>query len=129
LVEKGRFVELPPDVFNGLTETTVEAWVEWNAFGNRYQRIFNYGEGGRDLGLTTQTGTNTLWFVIATPAGGMQLATAGGALKAGEWTHVAGVAGAGGMKLYVNGALVATNPYTGCFNSLGPGSSMTTPMC
>jgi hypothetical protein len=113
LVERGSYVELPPDVFNDFTEATVEAWVKWNAFGNRYQRIFNYGEGGRDIGLTTETSTNTLWFVIATPTSGLQTAKVEKALKAGEWTHVAGVSGSGGMKLYVNGVLVATNPYTG----------------
>src|SRR4051794_17592160 len=66
LAEPGRYLELPRDVFNDFTEATVEAWVKWNAFGNRYQRIFNYGRGGRDIGLTSETGTNTLWFVIAT---------------------------------------------------------------
>jgi signal transduction histidine kinase/CheY-like chemotaxis protein/ligand-binding sensor domain-containing protein len=123
LVERGSYVELPVDVFNEFTEATVEAWVKWNAFGNRYQRIFNYGEGGRDFGLTTQTGTNTLWFVIATPASGLQTAKVENALKAGEWTHVAGVSGSGGMKLYMNGVLVATNPYTGSFKSLGAGNA------
>ncbi|MCF7730747.1 MAG: response regulator [Akkermansiaceae bacterium] len=123
LVEKGRYMELPPDVFNDFTEATVEAWVKWNAFGNRYQRIFNYGEGGRDFGLTTRTGTNTLWFVIGDPGTGLMSAEVENCLPAGEWTHVAGVAGSGGMKLYVNGVLVATNPYTGCFKNLGTGKA------
>src|SRR5260221_4467168 len=68
LTEPGRYLELPADVFNDFTEATVEAWVKWNAFGNRYQRIFNYGGGGRDFSLTTATGTNTLWFAIADAA-------------------------------------------------------------
>ena len=95
--------------------------MKWNAFGNRFQRIFNYGQGGRDFSLTTRTGTNTLWFVIAVPGEGLHTAKVENALKAGEWTHVAGVAGSGGMKLYVNGSLVASNPYTGCFKTLGTG--------
>ncbi len=123
LVEKGSYVELPPDVFNDFTEATVEAWVKWNAFGNRYQRIFNYGAGGRDFSLTTLTSSNTLWFVIVDPADGMKVAEWPNSLRAGEWTHVAGVAGSGGMKLYLNGTLVATNPYSGCFQSLGPGNA------
>ena len=123
LVEQGSFMELPPDVFNDFTEATVEAWVKWNAFGNRYQRVFNYGAGGRDFGITTLTGTNTLWFVIGDPTGGLKVAKVEKTLKADEWTHVAAVAGSGGMKLYLNGALVATNPYTGCFKSLGPGNA------
>ena len=86
LVEQGSYVEFPPDVFNDLTEATVEAWVKWNAFGNRYQRIFNYGGGGRDIGLTTRTGSNTLWFAIADPTSGLETASAENAQKAGEWT-------------------------------------------
>src|SRR5437868_6139218 len=54
LVDGGSYLDLPPDVFSDLTETTIEAWVKWNAFGNRYQRIFNYGTGNRDIGLTTE---------------------------------------------------------------------------
>ena len=120
LQETGSYLELPPDAFNDFTEATVEAWVKWNAFGNRYQRVFNYGSGGRDFGITTLTGTNTLWFVIAAPGEGLKVANVENTLKAGEWTHVAAVAGSGGMKLYLNGALVAANPYTGCFKGLGP---------
>ena len=123
LVEQGSYLELPPDVFSDFTEATVEAWVKWNAFGNRYQRIFNYGEGGRDFGITTLTGTNTLWFAIGDPTDGLKIAKVENTLKVGEWTHVAAVAGSGGMKLYVNGALAATNPYAGSFKSLGSGKA------
>ncbi len=123
LVEQGSYLELPPDVFNDFTEATVEAWVKWNAFGNRYQRIFNYGESGRDFGLGTITGSNTLWFVIALPGEGLKIAQAENRLKAGDWAHVAAVAGSGGMKLYLNGDLVATYPYAGCFKSLGAGNA------
>jgi signal transduction histidine kinase/DNA-binding response OmpR family regulator/ligand-binding sensor domain-containing protein len=123
LVDQGGYLELPPDVFNDFTETTVEAWVKWHAFGNRYQRVFNYGAGGRDFGITTLTGTNTLWFVIADPEDGLKVAKVENSLKPGEWNHVAAVAGPGGMKLYLNGTLAATDPYTGCFKDLGPGNA------
>jgi hypothetical protein len=123
LAERGGFIELPPDVFSDFTEATVEAWVKWNAFGNRYHRVFNHGAGGRDPGITTFTGTNTLWLVIAIPGEGLKVAKVENTLKPGEWTHVAAVAGSGGMKLYLNGLLVATNPHTGCFNSLGTGNA------
>ncbi len=119
LVDKGSYLELPPDVFNDFTEATVEAWVKWNAFGNPYQRIFAYGGNNRDISLTTEHGTNTLWFVTADPNEGTKYAIAKNVLKAGQWMHIAGVAGGGGMRLYLNGELVATNPFTGCFKSLG----------
>src|SRR4030095_6924698 len=57
------------------------------------------------------------------PRAGLQTAKVENALRAGEWTHVAGVAGSGGMKLYVNGVLAGTNPYTGCFKTLGAGNA------
>ena len=123
LVERGSYMELPPDVFNDLTEATVEAWVKWNAFGNRFQRIFTYGEGGRDFTLMTLTGTKDLWLFIGDSIKGFQIAKAENALRADEWMHVAGVAGSGGMKLYLNGSLVATHPYTGCFKNLGTGKA------
>ena len=29
---EGSYVELPSNIFNGLTEATVEGWVKWNTF-------------------------------------------------------------------------------------------------
>ena len=122
LIEKGSFVELPSDVFNDFTEATVEAWVKWHGFHDRYQRIFNYGGLVRDYALQTRTGTNRLWWVGLEPAAGLKVAEAANILRAGQWAHVAGVSGPDGMKLYVNGMLAAKNPHTGCFKNLGPGN-------
>jgi hypothetical protein len=52
-------------------------------------------------------------------AGNLKIAVAEDVLRAGEWMHVAGVTGRRGMKLYINGELVAENPYTGSLQSLG----------
>ena len=41
----GGYVELPPNIFNDLTEATVEMWVKWRSFPtNDPSRVFSYGE-------------------------------------------------------------------------------------
>lgn len=38
LTRPGGYVELPPDAFGDLSETTIEAWVKWNRFDNHFKR-------------------------------------------------------------------------------------------
>ena len=40
-------------------------------------------------------------------------------LKVGQWYHIAGVTGKGGMKLYLNGVLVGEDSFSGSFSSVG----------
>jgi signal transduction histidine kinase/DNA-binding response OmpR family regulator/ligand-binding sensor domain-containing protein len=133
LVEKDSFIELPPDMFNDFTEATIEAWVKWNKFGEKTHRIFNYGTARRDFGVASAAHHgNELWFVMVNPEVvlaqpeqwhlGVEEVVSKNGPREGEWHHVAAVSGSGGMKLYLNGALVGTNPYTGSFKSLGPGN-------
>ena len=114
------FVELPPNIFNGLTNATVEAWVKWERLGEPgWNRVFNYGTGGKDLSIGTR-GKDGLWFVIS-DRGKLHEITIPGALRIGEWTHVAAVSGQQGMRLYLNGVLGGTNDFTGSFASLNSG--------
>ncbi|MRR37918.1 hypothetical protein EG829_25375, partial [bacterium] len=43
------YIELPPDIFQELTETTVEAWVKFGSLDQ--SRFYSYGAPFRDLGL------------------------------------------------------------------------------
>jgi signal transduction histidine kinase/ligand-binding sensor domain-containing protein/CheY-like chemotaxis protein len=122
----GGYVELPPNIFNSLTQATVEAWVKWDEWsdnlGSVYKRVFNYGEGQRDLSLSTSySGPNNLWFVIIDPDKGGVGIDVPGLLSVHQWCHVAGVSGPGGMKLYFNGVLMDTNSYNGSFAALRNG--------
>src|SRR5436190_9375056 len=119
LQEQGRYLELPPDVFNDFTESTIEAWVKFNTAGGRCHRLFSYGTNNRDINILTETGKRNLWLVIVGPGGALQIANGRDAVRAGEWMHLAGVTGSDGMKLYINGVLAATNPYQKSFSSLG----------
>jgi hypothetical protein len=121
----GGYVELPPNIFNALDEATVEAWVRWDDFASDPKRIFNYGEAYHDMSIGTPGDSNTLWFVVAGPTGtlaDLHQIHAPNLLVAGEWVHVAGVSGKAGMKLYFNGVLVGSDPYTGSFSRLKSGA-------
>ena len=121
----GGYVELPPNVFNDLDEATVEAWVRWDDFSGTGKRLFNYGDALRDMSLFSGYDSTTLRFVVADPSGkreDLHLVLAEGFLRPQQWCHVAGVSGKGGMKLYLDGALVGTNAYTGSFSAFTNGT-------
>ena len=119
----GGYVELPPNIFNDLEETTIEAWVRWDDFKGQFKRVFNYGdEDAHDLGISTMTDSSNLGFVVSEG----QLAvghwvTVPQILRTQQWCHVAAVSGQGGMRLYLDGKLVGTNGYTGSFSKLKSG--------
>jgi signal transduction histidine kinase/CheY-like chemotaxis protein/ligand-binding sensor domain-containing protein/protocatechuate 3,4-dioxygenase beta subunit len=115
------FVELPPNIFNGLEEATVEAWVKWERLGGAgWNRVFTYGAATRDLSIATK-GTNTLWYIISDAESGFREVTVPGVLRTGEWLHVAAVSGQGGMRLLLNGVTIITNSYAGSFAALKNG--------
>ena len=121
----GGYVELPPNIFNDLDEATVEAWVRWDDFSGTGKRLFNYGDALRDMSLYSGYGSTRLNFVVAGPAGtpaDLRYVDADGFLRPQQWVHLAGVSGKGGMKLYLDGALVGTNAYTGSFSAFKNGT-------
>ena len=109
------FVELPPNIFNELTEATVEFWARWDRLdGPGWKRPFSYGGGPQhDFSVATRGGG--LWFVICDAQAGLQDLFVPDVLWAKEWVHVAAVSGRGGMRLYLNGMLVGNNSYPGSF--------------
>ena len=122
----GGYVELPPNIFNDLDEATVEAWVRWDDFSGTGKRLFNYGDALRDMSLYSGYDSTGLRFVVGDPSGkreDLHFVLAEGFLRPQQWCHVAGVSGKGGMKLYLDGALVGTNAYPGSFSSLKNGTA------
>jgi signal transduction histidine kinase/CheY-like chemotaxis protein/ligand-binding sensor domain-containing protein/protocatechuate 3,4-dioxygenase beta subunit len=109
---------LPARVFGDLEESTVEGWVKWERFTKR-ARFFDFGkvdytmyvESGSSsdptLGFRIQTGQNNYGDIYVR------------ALRTNQWLHIAAVSGPQGMRLYLNGLLVGTSPYTGSFRSTG----------
>jgi len=43
LDEKDSYVELPPNIFNDLTEATIEGWMKWDRLGH-WLRFFDCGK-------------------------------------------------------------------------------------
>jgi signal transduction histidine kinase/ligand-binding sensor domain-containing protein/CheY-like chemotaxis protein len=119
---KTGYVELPPNIFNDLEEATVETWVKWDRLkAGLYNRVFTYGAPRQDMSIATQT-PGGLWFVIVSKDVLNQIVVPS-VLEQGRWYHVAAVSGPGGMRLLLNGMLVATNAFTGSFSSTGNGAT------
>ena len=102
-------VELPANLFTN-NVVTVEGWVKWRAFG-AYSRFFEFGDAALMVGvfnfgsaseLTIQRVNNRAY------EGQTMEKSPADYLSADQWRHVAMVAGTNFVKLYVNGALVAT---------------------
>jgi signal transduction histidine kinase/CheY-like chemotaxis protein/ligand-binding sensor domain-containing protein len=116
------YVELPPNIFNHLTEATVEGWVKWRRF-RPHSRFFDFGKEGQLMGVYNSSDKPDLSFEISRSNNNPILSIkVPGILSTNEWFHIAAVSSRGGMKLYLNGVLVgsaATN--TGSFVWIGSG--------
>jgi hypothetical protein len=117
----GSYVELPPNVFNELTEATVEVWVR---AGERLDGkwLFTYGEEANDLTIDVPWSERTIWYTLASKGSGLQKIELSDIVRPKQWTHVAAVSGPGGMKLYLNGTPAGTRDFGGSFNSLESGA-------
>lgn len=123
----GGYVELPPNIFNDLTEATVEIWVRWDDFSGAWKRVFNYGGALQDMTIQSDAlsppDIATLRFVVCDGQNRLvPFLDAPGILHRGKWCHVAAVSGEGGMKLYLNGVLLGTRSFGGSFAGLKNGS-------
>ena len=119
---KGYF-ELPPNIFDELTEATVEGWVRWSK-ADRWNFIFFYGKAswfnfsinlsdrnelraGVYFGSEQNSSHETLVLDFKRP---------------NEWMHFAFVTGTGGQRLFLNGVLVGTNTFTDSFAAAPKGA-------
>lgn len=116
------YAELPQNIFNNLEDATVEGWVKWDAF-SRYARFFDFGKPANLIGVYNYDTSSSITFEATADARLNQL-TVPNHLRPGQWVHVATVCGSGGMKLYLNGALAATNSVRLNFKTIGNGRNL-----
>src|SRR5215510_4896987 len=71
----GSYVELPSNIFNDLTEATVEGWVKWRAFRGE-SRCFDFGKEWQSINAGAPTlgvPEGTLRLQIHTSEGGQRI--------------------------------------------------------
>ena len=126
---------LPSEILNGLEEFTIESWAKWEEL-RYYSQLFAFGAIWQSIGVNHWENTLALQFFIYDQNRNLHLITSMnlydyqssqpfiraerrmGDLFTGRWHHVAAVAGKGGMKLYLDGVLVAQNEYEASFAQL-----------
>jgi len=111
----GGWITLPGHIFDELDEATVEGWLRCEDFNNHY--FYNYGGQGSRMFIKNNGSGPVLWAAAGFP--GTAEIRLQSTLKSNEWHHVAWVTSRSGMRLYVNGVLVANNPSTASFSALG----------
>ncbi|MES2477144.1 MAG: LamG-like jellyroll fold domain-containing protein [Verrucomicrobiota bacterium] len=105
---------LPTGIVSGLADFTISGWVKVNAFST-FSRIFDFGTGTNNYMFLTPQYTATapnaakFRFAIRTPSVGEQQLTSSTAVAAGTWLHYAVTLSGNTGKMYLNGALAATN--------------------
>jgi fibronectin type 3 domain-containing protein len=109
-----QYATLPTGVIDGLTHTTLMAWVKLNGAPTTWQRVFDFGTGTTNyMFLSTQYGTggnaNKLRFAIRTPSVGEEGINSANVTPLGEWAHVAVVLSGSSGRLYLNGVQVGEN--------------------
>jgi hypothetical protein len=116
-----QYVELPAGILNGLTDITVEVWVNWTDGLNQWQRIFDFGSS-----TEMNQGDSYLFLAPYTlraaykPSGGMEVFVDGPALPTVAKTHVAVVVDdtQNSIRLYLNGAFESSVTFNGSLSEL-----------
>jgi signal transduction histidine kinase/CheY-like chemotaxis protein/ligand-binding sensor domain-containing protein len=119
----GDHVRLPSAGFTNFHQATIEAWVKWRAFSSQ-TRLFDFGARGREIYVNSAGNLNApnsgaLKFLVVDTAGSRIREEVHGAFRLGDWMHLAVVTGPGGVRIYLNGMLLATNEFAGSLSSLG----------
>ena len=109
-----QYATLPTGVIDGLTHTTIMAWIKLNGTPTTWQRVFDFGTGTNNyMFLSTQYGTggnaNKLRFAIRTLTVGEEIINSASITPLGEWAHVAVVLSGSVGRLYLNGVQVGAN--------------------
>src|SRR5262249_1665926 len=101
---KDAYVELPSQAFEGLEEMTIEAWVR-SEDPDRSTTVLSFGKPFQSIQLSETAGDE---FALGLASSDSPSVSVNPVLRAGRWMHVAVVAGALGIKFYLDGMLIGT---------------------
>jgi hypothetical protein len=113
------FVELPAGSFTNLGTVTVEGWVKWESFGSM-SRFFDFTLSGYNLNVQNRS-TNSTLHIETVRGDDLTWLVVPEMLSLGRWTHIAAAVETNGLRLFVNGSLVATNTTVQQFSTTGLG--------
>ncbi len=116
------YVDLPNHIINVLTNVTFETWVQWDASGSSWQRIFDFGTsaGGEDISdgnggylFLSPQGDANIRFAVRDPATGTEpnICTASAPLEMGLPVCLTATYDylKNSSRLYSNGVMVASS--------------------
>ncbi len=69
----GSYIDLPNGLVSGLTNLTIETWIDWDLAGGNWQRVFDFGisDNGEDTDGTKVLGNGQSYIFFAPAAGGV----------------------------------------------------------
>ncbi|MGH7973273.1 MAG: two-component regulator propeller domain-containing protein, partial [Limisphaerales bacterium] len=113
-------VQLPANIFNGLSEATIEAWVKFRDLSG--SRFYSYGGFYQDLCVgRRQPYSGQSLDVFVNNAGNLTEVVVPGIIQTDVWYHIAAVLGSGGMELVVDGVLAGANSSSASFATMQAG--------
>ena len=117
------YFALPKNIVAGLSAATIEGWIKWDKL-LPYADLFDFGGQNGEMFVKTGNpeGANsadlTAVFDVGYPPVQRINLHVPDILRKNQWFHLALVTGPGGMRLFVNGELMATTNYTGSFAAI-----------
>ena len=119
---KSGYVELPPNIFDHLTQGTVETWVKWERF-NKHSRVFDFGRKKNDALVQNDKKSDTIMFTILDRRGKRHRIKEKHGISLNVWHHIAAVFGPGGMRLFIAGKFIKRDKYEGGLDVVGGGQN------
>jgi len=119
---KNGYVELPQNLFDNLSEGTIETWAKWEKFA-KWSRVFDFGHENNAFVVQTEKDKNSVNYRIWEGKRRDHKIQANKKLKKGAWHHIAAVFGRSGMALYLDGQLIGTKGFEGGLDTAPGGNN------
>ena len=112
------YVEIPHSSDFALAEGTIQFWFNVDSTSGQFTLMSMQSSNDAD-GLNLRVKDNYLEFNFDAGGSDHFLYSAAGSITAGQWHSASLTWGSGGLELYLDGTLVASDPYTGGLPDIG----------